>query len=270
MGEAMIAALLKTGASAPERIFFHDIQNGRAETLKKKYGITPLADNTEVIHTCDVVIFAVKPQSLDRVLSTLHRQAAFGGITDRKRIISIIAGKPLSVFEKTIYAGLNHEQKTMIPILRVMPNTPALVGAGMSGLCANAYADAGDMETAKKLLQPMGRVLEIEEKFMDAITAMSGSGPAYCFYFVEAMIHAGVSLGFSKETAVQLTTATFQGALAMLSQLNESPEKLRQNVTSPGGTTEAAVSVLEEKGVKDAIIQAIRAAARRSFELSQS
>jgi pyrroline-5-carboxylate reductase len=150
-----------------------------------------------------------------------------------------------------------------------MPNTPALVGAGVSGLCANIHANETDIETAKKILLPMGKVLECEETEMDAVTAMSGSGPAYCFYFVESMIKAGMELGFPEATAADLTISTFKGAIALLEQLQHSPENLRRAVTSPGGTTEAAIRVFDENKVKDSIILAIQAAARRSKDLSQ-
>jgi pyrroline-5-carboxylate reductase len=175
----------------------------------------------------------------------------------------------MALLEDSIYKDLDERRKRLIPIFRIMPNTPALIGAGMSGLCANIHATADDVETVKKILMPMGKVLKCQEKDMDAVTAMSGSGPAYCYYIVEAMVTAGIALGFSEAIATDLTVSTFKGAIALLEHLKDSPEQLRRKVTSPGGTTEAAIRVLDDHGVKDTIVQAIQAAARRSNELSR-
>jgi pyrroline-5-carboxylate reductase len=268
MGEAMIGALIRSGVSSPSRIFIHEIRADHADALKNKYGIASFSDIESIILSCDVVVFAVKPQSLSQILSEIQTKKVFQHASSRKLIISIAAGKRIALFENYIYFGLDEQQKQMIPIFRVMPNTPALVGAGVSGLCANNHATKVDIQTARKILLPMGKVLECEEKDMDAVTAMSGSGPAYCFYIVEAMINAGIALGFKAATAADLTVSTFKGALALLEHLKETPEELRRKVTSPGGTTEAAISVLDDHGVKESIIDAIQAAARRSKELS--
>jgi pyrroline-5-carboxylate reductase len=269
MGEAMIGALIRSGVAPPSRIFIHELREAHADALKNKYGIVLLSDNKEVLRACDVMVFAVKPQSLDQVLSDLQSKNAFCEISSRKLLITIAAGKRITLFEEYIYSGLDDQQRRMLPIIRIMPNTPALVGAGISGLCANIHATASDIETVRKILLPMGKVLECQEKDMDAVTAMSGSGPAYCFYIMESMMEAGVALGFSETTSADLTISTFKGAIALLEQLKESPKTLRRNVTSPGGTTEAAIRILDENGVKDSIIHAIRAAARRSKELSE-
>jgi pyrroline-5-carboxylate reductase len=269
MGQSMIGALLRSGVATPSEIFIHEIRSDHADALKKKFGINLLFNNEGVVRACDVVIFAVKPQMLGQILSELQSKKAFHDVSGRKLIISIAAGKRMALFEDYIYSDLDDQQKRMIPILRIMPNTPALVGAGMSGLCANIHATVSDINTAKRILLPMGKVLECEEKSMDAVTAMSGSGPAYCFYMIEAMVKAGIELGFSETTAADLTMSTFKGAIALLEQQQDSPENLRRAVTSPGGTTEAAIRVLDKNGVKDSIIHAIHAAAHRSRELSQ-
>jgi pyrroline-5-carboxylate reductase len=269
MGQAMIGALIQSGVAAPSEIFIHEIRKDHADLLKSKYGITLLPDNGNIVRNCDVVVFAVKPQTLDGVLSELQSNKAFHDVVGRKLIISIAAGKRMAMFEEFIYSELADAQKRRIPILRIMPNTPALVGAGMSGLCANIHAVPTDIEAAKRMLLPMGNVLECQEKDMDAVTALSGSGPAYCFYFVEAMVKAGMELGFSEATASDLTISTFKGALALLENLQDSPAQLRRKVTSPGGTTEAAIRILDDNGVKASIVHAIHAAARRSYELSR-
>lgn len=267
MGEAMISALIRSGIAGPQ-IFVHEIRKEQADNIKKQYGVNILSDASDVVKSCEVIVFAVKPQSIDLVLANLTKNTVFQHLNRRKIIVSIVAGTKLKKFEEQIYASINDKQKSLIPILRVMPNTPALIREGISGLCANSFADPSDIEITKAMLSAMGKVLECDEKDMDAVTAISGSGPAYCFYIVEAMIEAGIELGFTPDTAASLTIATFKGALSLLEHQKESPSQLRQKVTSPGGTTEAAIKELDDHAVKSAIIKAIHAAARRSKELS--
>lgn len=269
MGQAMIGALIASGCAEPACLFVSDVSQARTEALAETCGITMLAGNTQIVQTCDIIVFAVKPQSLGDVLADLATAQVFNTATDKKILISIAAGFPLRKLEAAVYAGLDDAHRSRLPILRVMPNTPALVLAGMSGLCGNAFATDGDMDTATVILSAMGKVVRCEESDMDAVTAMSGSGPAYCFYVVEAMVAAGVRLGFSPELSETLTLATFKGALALLEDQQLPPAELRRKVTSPGGTTEAAIRVLEERCVKDAFRDAIAAAAQRSRELSK-
>jgi pyrroline-5-carboxylate reductase len=151
-----------------------------------------------------------------------------------------------------------------------MPNTPALVGAGMSGLCANAFAQPDDMDAVRPLLEAMGKVKVVDETAMDAVTALSGSGPAYAFYLLEAMIEAGQRLGLETEDAAELSQRAISGALALIEAQKQGPDVLRRKVTSPGGTTEAAIGVLDRSRVKQAIVSAVLAAAERSGQLSQS
>jgi pyrroline-5-carboxylate reductase len=157
--------------------------------------------------------------------------------------------------------------RTRMPLIRVMPNTPALVLAGMSGMSPNRHATAEDIEITRRILEAMGQVRELPEADLDGVTALSGSGPAYVFYFIESMIKAGESLGFDLATASALTLATFEGALKLLAESGEAPAELRRKVTSPGGTTEAALRVLEDQQVDRHIVDAVTAAARRSKEL---
>jgi len=269
MGQAIIGALINSESTAPSSLFVSDVSKDRTDDLKKAYGVVVLSSNAEIIRKCDIVVFAVKPQSLDAVLSELAAAHVFENETGKKIFISIAAGFPIRKFEKYIYAGLDAEHKKHRPILRVMPNTPALVLSGMSGLCANAFATAEDMDIATTILSAMGKVIHCDESDMDAVTAMSGSGPAYFFYVVEAMTDAGISLGLSPENASELTLATFKGALALLENQKIPPQALRQKVTSPGGTTEAAIGILESRSVRQAFCDAISAAARRSRELSK-
>jgi len=268
MGQAMIGALIESQCSAPSDLFVCDVIKKLTDAVQKTYEIRVLPDNRSLIETCDVIIFAVKPQSIEQVLSDLKASSVFNEISGKKIFISIAAGTPIRKFERYIYDAIADDKKRQMPILRVMPNTPALVLSGMSGLCANDYATAADMQIAKKILSAMGKVIECQESDMDAVTAVSGSGPAYCFYLAEAMIEAAEKLGISPENAAEMTAATLKGAMILLENQSISAKELRQKVTSPGGTTEAAIKVLEDNSVKQIIIQAVTAAAQRSKELS--
>ena len=267
MGQAMIGALIKSKSCGPSNIFVCDLIKKQTDSLKAMYGVTILPESEAIIETCDVIIFAVKPQSIEQVLADLQTRQIFKKTSGKKIFISIAAGIPLKKFEKYIYEGADERKKEM-PILRVMPNTPALALSGVSGLCGNAFAAAEDIQIAKNILSTMGKVFECEEGDMDALTAVSGSGPAYCFYLAEAMIEAGTNLGLSPDDAAEMTAATLKGAMVLLESQSLSAEELRQKVMSPGGTTEAAINVLDDHSVKQIIMQAVAAAAQRSKELS--
>jgi pyrroline-5-carboxylate reductase len=268
MGQAMIGALIKSQSSAPSDLFVCDVIKQQTQALQKSYGIKVLPDNNALIEACDVIIFAVKPQSVEQVLSDLKAAKTFVKTSGSKIFISIAAGTPIRKFESYIYDSIADDKKRQMPILRAMPNTPALVLSGMTGVCANSYATAADMQITKKILAAMGKVVECQESDMDAVTAVSGSGPAYCFYLAEAMIEAAVNLGLSPENAAEMTATTLKGAMILLENQSISAKELRQKVTSPGGTTEAAIKVLDDNSVKKTIIQAVTAAAHRSKELS--
>lgn len=267
MGQAMIGALITSGSANPEDILVCDVIPALTKALAAQYGVTVSADNTAIIQACDVIIFAVKPQSIKALLSALQAGNAFRNPPGRKLFISIAAGIPIRTFEDYIYDGADDRDKRRMPILRVMPNTPALVLSAMSGLCANGFATADDRQIARKILGAMGKVMEFPESDMDAVTAVSGSGPAYCFYLVESMIEAAERLGIPSPQASEMTIQTLKGALMLLEKQKISPTELRRRVTSPGGTTEAAVRVLDHRGVREIIIDAITAAAHRSREL---
>jgi pyrroline-5-carboxylate reductase len=186
-----------------------------------------------------------------------------------KLVISIAAGIRIEKIETALLGGLSPEKHSLLPIIRVMPNTPALVLKGVSGMSANSHASVGDVEAARRILSAMGTVVLFDESDLDAVTAVSGSGPAYVFYLAESMINAGVELGLSMESARELAVGTIKGAVALMEQGGESPEELRRKVTSPGGTTEAAFKVLNADGAQASIVKAIKAAAARSTELSE-
>lgn len=268
MGEAFVGALIQTGIFSSSMIYASDISEKRLDILNRTYGISVMKDNFKLFSECEIVILAVKPQHIYQVLSQISEHEDYQ-IPNRKIVISIAAGIPLCKIEDLLYNTLDNESRERLPIIRVMPNTPALVLAGMSGMSPNKYAKAEDVETIKIILRAIGKVIEFKEQDLDAVTALSGSGPAYVFYIAEAMIEGGIKVGLEPDKAAVLTLTTIQGALKLMEESNESPEILRQKVTSPGGTTEAAFKILDKNRVKQNIIEAIEAAKRRSKELSQ-
>lgn len=268
MGGAIIAGLLDSGICSSEAICLFDTNSARLQSLHDQLGVERLASGAAVFETGDIIVFAVKPQTMKPVLSDLASKHVFAKTINRKLILSIAAGIRISTFEDYVYRDLDDRQQTRLPILRAMPNTPALVRSGMTGLCANHHATIDDVAVIRHLLSAVGNIVDCTESEIDAVTAVSGSGPAYCFYLAEAMIEAGISMGLSPAIAAELTINTIKGAAALLEGRSESPEALRRNVTSPGGTTEAAIRVLDDHAVKQTVVSAVMAAARRSRELS--
>lgn len=267
MGEAFVGALAKSVISDSSMIIVSDVSDKRLAELRNTYGVSVTADNSRIFAECNVIILAVKPQQMGEVLSGISEKPGYR-ITERKVVVSIAAGISLKKIEDLLYTPLDEASKERLPIIRVMPNTPALVLAGMSGMSANRYALDEDRAVARNILSSMGRVIEFEENDLNAVTALSGSGPAYVFYLVESMIAAGIKTGLSSDDASVLTLTTLKGALALLEGRSASAEQLREQVTSPGGTTEAAFRVLDKNGVKESIIDAICEAKHRAEELS--
>lgn len=247
MAEALIRGLLTAKLFRPDQIIAHDIRPERLEELRRTFGIRtgqPVGD---------VIVGAVKPQQMSAALSALDMRRA-------PLFVSIAAGIPTSRIEREI-GGTPR-------VVRVMPNTPALVGAGATALCKGAYATDADLATAEEILHAVGITVRVDEAFMDAVTALSGSGPAYIFYVAEALVAAGLKAGLPPAIARQLTFQTIMGAGRMLVESADSPETLRQKVTSPGGTTAAALQVLSDRGLKEILDEAVQAATRRGRELS--
>jgi pyrroline-5-carboxylate reductase len=267
MTEAMIGAVIRSNIFAPEHIFASDVIQERLDMLSDVYKISTINDNFKLFLTCDIIIVAVKPQQISHVLAAISEQIDHR-LLKRKLFISIAAGYPIKKIEDVLYQSLEVHSRKMMPIIRVMPNTPALVLAGMCGMAANQYANKEDITIARTILEATGKVIEFSEDKLDAVTALSGSGPAYVFYLAEAMIEGGVKAGLDPDKAYVLAIETLKGAAALLSSQNESPELLRKKVTSPGGTTEAAIKVLDDGRVKHNIVDAISAAAQRSKELA--
>ena len=268
MGEAMINGLTKSGLCKSAQIWASDVRSARLRQLKETYRINTTEENAELFDQVDIVILAVKPQHMDEVLKALAGTFP-NTIKGVKLIISIAAGFPMKRIEGHLYAPLDQNSKGLLPIVRVMPNTPALVLAGMAGMSGNRYAGDVDLNQARTILEAIGKVIEFEEEDLDAVTALSGSGPAYVFYLIESLVEAGAGLGLRPSHALKLTLETIKGAVMLVEETGEAAASLRKKVTSRGGTTEAALRVLESNKVKKHLMEAVRAAARRSVELSQ-
>lgn len=254
MGEALAGAVLRAGVRTSDVVVAEKAPT-RAREVADRLGVATTADVAEAVAGAAVVLVAVKPQDVAAALT-----AAAPALDADALVISVAAGLPIAFYEARLPAGT--------PVVRVMPNTPALVGKGASGLAGGTAAQAGHLATARELLAPTGLVLEVPERHLDAVTAVSGSGPAYVFYLVDALAEAGVLLGLPRAQALELAMATFEGAAALLVSSGEHPVVLRERVSSPGGTTVAALAELDAHGVRAAMIAAAQAARDRSRELA--
>ncbi|SCX46414.1 pyrroline-5-carboxylate reductase [Klenkia marina] len=254
IGEALLSGLTRRPGAA-EGIVVVERSAERAADLAQRYGVRAL-DLAEAAAACRVLLVAVKPQDVDALLTSLAPHVGAGHL-----VVSVAAGVPTARVEAALPPGT--------PVVRVMPNTPALVDEGMSVLSPGAHATEAHLDEAEALLSAVGQVRRVPEKQQDAVTALSGSGPAYFFYLVEAMIDAGILLGLPRALAADLIVQTALGAATMLRDSGEHPVQLREAVTSPGGTTIAAIRELERHGVRAALIAAIEAAHDRSVELGR-
>lgn len=256
MGRALIGGLLRQGLRA-ERI---TVGEGRPETrerLSQEFGIAATADNTEAVSRANVIVIAVKPQDVQAVLDPLRVRLE----RSRPVCLSIAAGVRTRALRQWCGTG--------VPVIRAMPNRPALLGAGITGLFATAEVDAAHYALAEQVMRSVGEVVRVEtEDALDVVTALSGSGPAYFFRLAELMAQAGVDLGLAPEAAQRLVIATLHGA-GLLAHTDGDLARLRREVTSKGGTTEAALSALEAGGFDRIVARAIEAATRRSRELAQ-
>jgi pyrroline-5-carboxylate reductase len=254
IGEALLAGLVRRAGSAAGLVLVGRSPQ-RAAEVAARHGVD-LTDLAEAAARSRVLLIAVKPQDVDVLVEQLAPL-----VTGEHLVVSVAAGVPTARIEAGLPAGT--------PVVRVMPNTPALVSAGMSVLSAGAHATPAHLDEAEALLSAVGAVRRVPESQQDAVTALSGSGPAYFFFLVEAMIDAGILLGLPRTLAADLIVQTAYGAAVMLRESGEHPVQLREAVTSPGGTTIAAVRELERHGVRAALIAALEAAHDRSVELGR-
>jgi len=254
MGEALLSGMLRAGRR-PESVLVSERHQARAEELVERYGVSAVPA-AEAAKTADTLVIAVKPQDM----STLLAELADAVPADRV-VISIAAGIPTAAIERRLAPG--------VPVVRVMSNTPVFVDEAMSAISAGTHATEEHLAHTEAILRPVGKVLRVPESQQDAVTALSGSGPAYFFFLVEAMIDAGILLGLPRATAAELIVQTAIGSAVMLRDSGEHPVQLREAVTSPGGTTISAIRELERHGVRSAILEALEAAWYRSRELAR-
>jgi len=253
MGEALMSGLLRAGVVAPAGVIAAVRRSERAEQLRVAYGVDVFGA-AEAAEKADTLVIAVKPQDMGRMLDEIS-----GLVSPSQLVISIAAGITTSFIEGKLAAD--------VPVVRVMSNTPVLVDEAMSVISAGAHAREQHLKRAEELLRPVGKVLRIPESQQDAATALSGSGPAYVYFLVEAMVDAGILLGMPRAVALEMVKQAVFGAATMLRESGEHPVILREAVTSPGGTTINAIRELEKHGVRAAFLAAIEAARDRGREL---
>ncbi len=255
IGEALLAGLLSAAWREPHEISVTVRRHERMYELTERYGVHATFSNADVVARSPLVVIAVKPQDIESLLREI------GDVLEPSQtVLSIAAAIPTAFIERRIADG--------VPVVRAMPNTPATVHEGIAGICAGAHAREQHLDAATDVLAHLGRVVRVAEPYMDAVTAVSGSGPAYFALLAEAMIEAGILLGLSREISTQLVVQTMFGTAKQLRDEEMHPVELREMVTSPGGTTIAAIRELERAGVRAAFLNAIQAAMDRSRELA--
>jgi len=256
MGEALIKGLLAANLVPAEAIHATDVRLERLKELNRQYGIQIASDNAELMRHADIVILAVKPQIMDAVLTEIAP-----AVTRRKLLISIAAG----VSTAKIRAVLHKDAR----LIRVMPNTPALVLQGVTAVAKAEGLEADDLETAGEIFSAVGRVVVLGEELMDAVTGLSGSGPAYIAVVIESLADGGVRMGLDRITAMTLATQTVLGTATLLRETGLHPGAVKDMVCSPGGTSIAGIAALEEGGIRTTFIKAVERATQRSRELGQ-
>jgi pyrroline-5-carboxylate reductase len=257
MGQALVSGLVGSGSSEPKNIICTDVREAKLKAIEKQYGVRTTTSNLEAVSWAEIVIYAVKPQIMAAVINETAAKLDMS-----KLVISIAAGVPVAALESC----LNKELR----LIRVMPNIAAAVKEAATAVAAGKHASKEDVQLAMAIFNSIGRTVFIEENYlMDAITGLSGSGPAYIFLIVEALADAGVKVGLSRQEALFLSAQTVLGAAKMLIETQEHPGQLRDKVTSPGGTAIAGLATLEEGGLRTTLIHAVEVATNRSRELGE-
>lgn len=255
MGEALIRGLLVAKVFSPKSVLISDPRKKRSADLVKKYGVKKAAGNRELVAGSDIVVLSVKPQKVNAVLREVN------AVLDRSRlVISVAAGVSLFQIESRLRAPAR--------LVRAMPNTPALVGEGATAVCFGHMATAADKKLVARIFGAVGRAVELEETLMDAVTGLSGSGPAYVFSMIQGLADGGVREGLPRETALELAAQTVLGAARLVLETGTHPHLLRDQVASPGGTTIQGIGVLQETGFEGMVMEAVRAATEKSRQLS--
>jgi pyrroline-5-carboxylate reductase len=255
IGESLLSGLLSSAWREPGEVVVTGRREERLQELAERHGVATTTANDDAIADARLVVIAVKPQDLDALLTEIGER-----LVPEQTVLSVAAAIPTSAIERRLRAN--------VPVVRAMPNAPATVHEGIAGICAGAYAQEEHMALAEEALSHLGAVVRVAEPYMDAVTAVSGSGPAYFALLAEAMIEAGILLGLGRETSTQLVVQTMLGTAKLLRDEKVHPVELREAVTSPGGTTIQAIRELEQAGVRAAFLNAIQAAMERSRELA--
>jgi pyrroline-5-carboxylate reductase len=256
MAEALVKGLLRAKVADAGEILCTDRRVERGPELKERYGVRFSTSNREATERAELVILSVKPQVMNKLLDEIAP-----ALNDRKLVISIAAGVPIAAIERKVGHGVR--------IVRTMPNTPALVGAGATALSAGEHATEADLAQAKALFDAIGKTVIVDEPLLDAVTGLSGSGPAYIFLVIEALSDAGVKVGLPRATAQELAAQTVLGSAKLLIETGEHPGRLKDQVTSPGGTAIAGLHTLEAGGLRTTLMDAVEAATTRSRELGK-
>jgi pyrroline-5-carboxylate reductase len=256
MAEALIKGLLRSGTARADAVLATGRRQERLEELRRAYGVRTTLDNLAAVREADVVVLSVKPQILDKVLVQVAAE-----VDPHKLIISVAAGVPIAAMERRLGAGAR--------IIRAMPNTPSLVGAGACALAPGEHASEEDLWVATRVFQAVGTTTVLDESLLDAVTGLSGSGPAYIFLIIEALSDAGVKVGLPRYTAQKLAAQTVLGSAQLLLETGVHPGQLKDQVTSPGGTAIAGLHTLEAGGLRTTLINAVEAATKRAKELGE-
>jgi pyrroline-5-carboxylate reductase len=256
MAAALVKGLLHAQVVPPSGIIVSDVKAERLAHLAGEHGVRTTHDNHELVATSDVIVLSVKPQVIDKVLELIG-----GDIKSGQLVISVAAGVPVSAIEARLPQGTH--------VVRTMPNTPATVQAGATAIAAGTYAMEEDLDVARALFSAVGRVVTLDENLLDAVTGLSGSGPAYVMLMIEALADGGVKVGLHRDTALLLAAQTVYGSAKLLLDTGEHPGRLKDMVTSPGGTAIAGLHTLESGGLRRTLIDAVEAATNRSAQLGE-
>ena len=256
IGSAMARGVIRAGLAAKENVMASDVSAALRQAAAQELAIKTTADNGELAGFADIIILAVKPQIVDPVAREIAKK-----LGTSKLLVSVAAGVPLSRIEAGLLPGAR--------VVRVMPNIPCVVGAGAAGFAGGAHATAADLEKVGAILNSFGVGMAVEEKYLDAVTGLSGSGPAYVFLFIEALADGGVQVGLARDVALKLAMQTVYGAAKMALESNKHLGELKDEVTSPGGTTIAGLYAMEQKGFHGTVMDAVVSATKRSQELGR-
>jgi len=256
MAEALVKGLLRAGSAAKEEVVCAEPRAARRDEIAQRYGVKVTDDNRAAAEECDILLLSVKPQTMDALLEEIAP-----AIDHKKLVVSIAAGISIQAIARKLGAGVR--------IVRTMPNTPALVGAGATALARGSHATDADLAEVKRLFEAVGIAHVVDEHHLDAVTGLSGSGPAFIFVAIEALADGGVKVGLARPIALALAAQTVLGSAKLILETGAHPGQLKDQVTSPGGTAIAGVHAMEVAGVRAGLIAAVEAATKRSHELGE-